>query len=162
MQTNLDKIDQDIIHILQQDSSIPFVDVAEKIGVTDGTIHQRVRKLKKSGLIKRFTLELNNDLLGNNSLAYAMVAVEPGYLENVSKEIIENSNIQEIHEVHTQGQLLIKIRASSPEEIRNIIVEDLRKIDGITNTELIPVYKIWKEDSNLIFQPDRSRQRAVK
>ena len=148
---NLDQVDRDIIHILQTDSSTPFVDVAEKIGVTDGTIHQRVKKLKKSGLIKRFTLELNNDLLGDNALAYALVAVEPGYLENVSKEIIKNPHIQEIHEVHTQGQLLIKIRASSHEQVRNIIVDELRKIKGITNTELIPVYKIWKEEKNLIF-----------
>jgi DNA-binding Lrp family transcriptional regulator len=80
-----------------------------------------------------------------------MVAVEPGYLENISKEIIENPHIQEIHEVHTQGQLLIKIRASSHEEVRNIIVDELRKIKGIANTELIPVYKIWKEENNLIF-----------
>ena len=150
-QTNLDKIDHDIIQILQEDSSTPFVDVAKKIGVTDGTIHQRVKKLKKSGVIKRFTIQLNREMLGNDSLSYAMVAVEPGYLEDVSKIISKHSHIQEIQEVHTQGQLLIKIRASSSEEIRNIIVEELRKIKGITNTELIPVYKTWKEDNNLIF-----------
>jgi Lrp/AsnC family transcriptional regulator for asnA, asnC and gidA len=148
MQTNLDKIDQDIIRILQQDSSTPFVDVAEKIGVTDGTIHQRVRKLKKSGVIKRFTVELNNEKLGNESLTYATITIEPGYIENVSKEMGKHPQIQEIHEVHTQGQLLIKLRASSPEETRNIIVEELRKIEGITNTELIPVYKTWKEQNN--------------
>lgn len=149
-QTNLDKIDHDIIHILQEDSSTPFVEVAEKIGVTDGTIHQRVRKLKKSGVIKRFTIQLNSEMLGNDSLSYAMVAVEPGYLEDVSKRISKNSHIQEIQEVHTQGQLLLKIRASSSEEMRNIIVEELRKIKGITDTELIPVYKTWKEENTLM------------
>ena len=147
---NLDKIDHDIISILQEDSSTPFVDVAEKIGVTDGTIHQRIRKLKKSGVIKRFTIKLNSEMLGNDSLSYALVAVEPGYLEDVSKKIGRNPHIQEIHEVHIQGQLLIKIRASSTEEIRNIIVQELRKITGIKDTELFPVYKTWKEENNLI------------
>jgi Lrp/AsnC family transcriptional regulator for asnA, asnC and gidA len=94
MQTNLDNIDLDIIQILQEDSSTPFVAVAEKIGVTDGTIHQRVRKLKKSGVIKRFTIQLNNEMLGNDSLSYAMVAVEPGYLEDVSKRISKNLHIR--------------------------------------------------------------------
>ncbi|OGD52968.1 hypothetical protein A3K80_03375, partial [Candidatus Bathyarchaeota archaeon RBG_13_38_9] len=107
-QTNLDMIDRDIIQILQEDASTPFVEVAKKIGVTDGTIHQRVKKLKKSGVIKRFTIQLNSEMLGNNSLSYAMVAVEPGYLEDVSKRISKHSHIQEIQEVHTQGQLLIK------------------------------------------------------
>ena len=148
--TNIDKIDQDIILILQKDSSTPFVNIAEKIGVTDGTIHQRIRKLKKSGIIKQFTIELNSEKLGNSFLTYAMITIEPGYLDDVSQKISIHPNIQEIHEIHTQGQLLIKIRASSYEEIRNIIVEELRKIDGIKDTKLFPVYKIWKEENKLI------------
>jgi Lrp/AsnC family transcriptional regulator for asnA, asnC and gidA len=146
----MDKIDHNIIQILQKDSSTPFVNVAEKIGVTDGTIHQRIKKLKKSGVIKRFTIELNSEKLGNSSLTYAMITIEPGYLDDVSQKISKHPNIQEIHEVHTRGQLLIKIRASSSEEIRNIIVEELRKIEGIKDTELFPVYKIWKEENKLI------------
>jgi Lrp/AsnC family transcriptional regulator for asnA, asnC and gidA len=149
--TNIDKIDHDILRILQKDSSTPFVNVAEKIGVTDGTIHQRIRKLKKSGVIKRFTVELNNEKVGNDFITYATLTIEPGYIGDVSKEISNHPQIQEIHEVHTMGQLLIKIRASSPEETRNIIVEKLGKIEGITNTELIPVYKTWKEQHNLLF-----------
>ncbi|WP_455278670.1 Lrp/AsnC ligand binding domain-containing protein [[Eubacterium] cellulosolvens] len=93
---------------------------------------------------------MNSEILGNGSLSYAIVAVEPGYLEDVSKKISKNPRIQEIHEIHTQGQLLIKIRTSSTEEIRNIIVEELRKIKGIKDTELFPVYKTWKEENNLI------------
>lgn len=149
--TNLDITDLEILRTLSEDSSIPFVDIAEKIGVTDGTIHQRVRKLKRSGAIKRFTIELNNEIIGKGSLAYAVVIVDPGYLDIVSKQISKHSHIQEVHEVHTQGQLLIKIRASSDNEIRDIIVEKIRKIKGVANTELLPVYKVWKEQNTLLF-----------
>ena len=147
--TNLDITDLELLRILTKDSSTPFVDIAKKIGVTDGTIHQRVRKLKKSGAIKRFTIELNNEIIGKGSLAYAVVMVDPGYLEIVSEQISKYSPILEVHEVHTQGQLLIKIRASSDNEIRNIIVEKIRRIKGVANTELLPVYKVWKEQNTL-------------
>jgi Lrp/AsnC family transcriptional regulator for asnA, asnC and gidA len=119
------------------------------MGVTDGTIHQRVRKLKKTGAIKRFTIDLNEEIMGNSSLAYVLVTVKPGYIERVSKEIIKNPQVLEVHEVHTRGDLLTKIRASSDDEIRDFIVNKLRTIEGIANSELIPVYKVWKEEANL-------------
>ncbi|MGB6681244.1 MAG: Lrp/AsnC family transcriptional regulator [Candidatus Bathyarchaeia archaeon] len=149
-QTKLDVTDLEILRILSEDSSKPFVDIAKKIGVTDGTIHQRVRKLKKSGAIKRFTVELNNEIIGKGSLAYAIIIVDPGYIEIVSEQISKYSHIIEVHEVHTQGQLLIKLRASSDNEIRDIIVGKIRKIKGVANTEVLPVYKIWKEQNTLL------------
>ena len=66
---NIDDIDAKILDILQEDSSTPYVEVAEKIGVTDGTIHQRIKKLKNENVIDRFTVSLNEETLGLNSLA---------------------------------------------------------------------------------------------
>jgi len=105
--------------------------------------------LKKTGVIKRFTIDLNEEIIGNSSLAYVLVTVNPGYIEQVSKEIIKNPQVLEVHEVHTRGDLLIKIRASSDNEIRDFIVNKLRTIENVVNSELIPVYKIWKEEANL-------------
>jgi Lrp/AsnC family transcriptional regulator for asnA, asnC and gidA len=146
---NLDEVDVKIIRLLLQDSSKPFVDIATELGVTDGTIHQRVKKLKKSGIIKRFTIELDHEILGSGSLGYVFVSANPGYLETISKKVSELQDVQEVHEVHTHGELLVKIRASSQEDIRNIMVNEIRKIEGVSNTELIPVYKSWKEENNL-------------
>ncbi|MGB6680735.1 MAG: Lrp/AsnC family transcriptional regulator [Candidatus Bathyarchaeia archaeon] len=146
---SLDKKDIELLRILQEDSSTPFVEIAESIGVTDGTIHQRIRKLKKSGILKRFTIQLNQEKVGYRSLAYVLITVNPGNIDSVSKEIINISNVLETHEVHTQGQLLIKLRASSDNEMRDIIVEKIRAIEGVANSELIPVYKVWKEETNL-------------
>jgi len=145
----LDKVDREILTILQKDSSKPYVEIANELGVTDGTIHQRVKKLKKLGIIKGFTLELDNEAIGLGSLSYAFITVNPGFLELISKELSTYPNILEVHETHNQGDIQIKIRAASQEEIRDIIVNKIRKIEGISSTEIIPVYKSWKEDNNL-------------
>jgi len=145
----LNKVDIEILNLLQSDSSTPFVDLAEKIGVTDGTIHQRVRKLKKLGIIKRFTVQLNQEKIGNSTVAYLLLTVNPGYIESVSEKVKEYPNVMEVHEVHTQGDLLIKIRASSQDEIRDIMVNKIRKIEGVGDSNLFPVYKVWKEESIL-------------
>jgi Lrp/AsnC family transcriptional regulator, regulator for asnA, asnC and gidA len=54
----LDDINQMIISILREDSSIPFIEIAKKIGISDGTVHIRVRKLIESGVINKFTISV--------------------------------------------------------------------------------------------------------
>jgi Lrp/AsnC family transcriptional regulator for asnA, asnC and gidA len=143
---SLDEIDMSILQLLQNDSSTPYVEIAEKIGVTDGTIHQRVKKLKDSGIITGFTVTIDQNLLGEGTVAYVLVTVNPGVIEQVSEEVCSFSKVLEVHEVHTRGDLLLKIRASDQEEVRNIIVNKIRKIDGVVDSELLPVYKSWKEE----------------
>jgi len=92
----LDKIDIEILHILQQNSSKPFVDIADKLGVTDGTIHQRVKKLKKMEIIKKFTVKLDQEALGGGSIAFVLVTVTPGCIEPISKKISELQNVLEV------------------------------------------------------------------
>jgi DNA-binding Lrp family transcriptional regulator len=45
---------------------MPFVEIAKQIGISDATVHLRVRKLKDNGVINKFTLSLDNDLLGHD------------------------------------------------------------------------------------------------
>ena len=146
---NFDKTDAEILKILQKDSSKSFVDIAKELRVTDGTIHQRIKKLKRMGVIKRFTVELDHNILGESSIAFIFINIQPGYIESISKTISDFENIMEVYEVHTRGDLLVKIRASSPEGLRNIVINKIRAIEGIVSTELIPVFKRWKEEKNL-------------
>jgi len=151
----LDKVDTQILDILQKDSATPYVEIAEKADVTDGTIHQRVRKLKKTGIIELFTIRLNKKKIGWRSCAYVSITLDPGNLEYISKEIVKLPNVLEVYEVHTHNDLLVKIIASSNDEIREIVVKNIRKIKGVQNTDLIPIYKVWKEESILPIKEKR-------
>ena len=59
----LDDINLKIIYALSKDSSMPFVEIAKQIGISDATVHLRVRRLKDEGVINKFTLSVDNDLL---------------------------------------------------------------------------------------------------
>ena len=74
----LDNVNLQILDILAKDSLTPFVEIAEKIGVSDATVHVRVNKLIIDGVINKFTLCLNNDLLGYDHLAFVGINVRPG------------------------------------------------------------------------------------
>lgn len=142
----LDEIDRIIIHTLRQDCFTPFVKIARKMDVTEGTIRHRVKKMTKNGVIKRFTIATDNTLLGFDTLAFVIVGVNPGTVQQVAKELAKLPCVLEVHEVHTYGDLLLKIRASGLNEIAKILSEQIKTVNGVASSQVIPVLKLWKDE----------------
>jgi Lrp/AsnC family transcriptional regulator for asnA, asnC and gidA len=61
MSDTLDLIDRSILSMLQDDARTPYVKIADQLGVSDATIHIRVRKLVNEGIIKQFTVLLDEE-----------------------------------------------------------------------------------------------------
>ncbi|MEZ5014192.1 MAG: AsnC family transcriptional regulator [Chitinophagales bacterium] len=74
----IDKVDIQILHLLMQNSMMPFTEVAQKIGVSPGTIHVRMKKMDSMGLIKASHLVVNPLKLG-----YGITAFLGVYLDKV-------------------------------------------------------------------------------
>ena len=143
---SLDMIDYKIIDILAKDSSTTFVDIGKQIGVSDATIHIRVRRLRELGIIGNFTISVNNNLLGYDHLAFMGINVEPGFAEEVGNGLSLFEEILEIHEMHNRFDLLVKIRATDLEDLRDIIVNKIRRLPRLLEAELMTILKTKKED----------------
>ena len=143
---SLDMIDYKIIDILAEDSSTTFVDIGKQIGVSDATIHIRVRRLRELGIIGNFTISVNNNLLGYDHLAFMGINVEPGFAEEVGNGLSLFEEILEIHEMHNRFDLLVKIRATDLEDLRDIIVNKIRRLPRLLEAELMTILKTKKED----------------
>src|SRR5690242_9914396 len=107
----LNYVDLHIIDILSRDSSTPFVEIARQTGVSDTTVHSRVRRLIDEEVISKFTLSLNNDLLGYDHLAFTGISVRPGFADHVLEELSNLDEVLEVHEMHGKYDLFTKIRA---------------------------------------------------
>jgi Lrp/AsnC family transcriptional regulator, regulator for asnA, asnC and gidA len=143
---SLDMIDYKIIDILAKDSSTTFVDIGKRIGVSDATIHIRVRRLRELGIIGNFTISVNNNRLGYDHLAFMGINVEPGFAEEVGNGLSLFEEILEIHEMHNRFDLLVKIRATDLEDLRDIIVNKIRRLPRLFEAELMTILKTRKED----------------
>jgi Lrp/AsnC family transcriptional regulator for asnA, asnC and gidA len=143
---SLDMIDYKIIDILAKDSSTTFVDIGKQIGVSDATIHIRVRRLRELGIIGNFTISVNSNLLGYDHLAFMGINVEPGFAEEVGNGLSLFEEILEIHEMHNRFDLLVKIRATDLEDLRDIIVNKIRRLPRLLEAELMTILKTKKED----------------
>ena len=74
----LDDINLKILDKLGEDSSTPFVEIARQIGISDATVHIRVRRMVDAGIINKFTLSVDNGRLGYDHLAFMGINTEPG------------------------------------------------------------------------------------
>ena len=142
----LDDINLRIIDALSKDSSMPFVEIAKQIGISDATVHLRVRKLKDNGVINKFTLSLDNDLLGYDHLSFIGINIRPGLADQITEELSNIEEILEVHEMHGKFDLFVKVRAMDLSHIRDIIEKKIRILPNIVDTQLMTVLKTKKED----------------
>jgi Lrp/AsnC family transcriptional regulator for asnA, asnC and gidA len=142
----LDDVNLRIIDILSKDSSTPFVEIAKQIGISDATVHLRVRRLIAAGIITKFTISVDNNLLGYDHLVFIRINLKPGFADQVTEELSNIEEVLEIHEMHNAFDLFLKIRAKNLSDIRDIIENKIRRLPNVLETELMTVLKTKKEE----------------
>jgi Lrp/AsnC family transcriptional regulator for asnA, asnC and gidA len=152
----LDDINLKIIDVLSKDSSTPFVEIAKQIGISDATVHLRVRRLKDEGIINKFTLSLDNDLLGYDHLAFIGINIRPGLADQIIEGLSNFEEVLEMHEMHGRFDLFVKVRAKDLNHMRDIIENKIRVLPNILETELMTVLKTKKEDQIVSLNKDIS------
>jgi Lrp/AsnC family transcriptional regulator, regulator for asnA, asnC and gidA len=150
----LDEINLKIIDILSRDSSTRFVEIARKIGISDATVHMRVRRLMATRIIRKFTISVNNCRIGYNHLAFMGINVEPGFAEEVVLGLSNVETVLEIHEMHGRFDLILKIRAKDLDEMRDVVVNKIRTLPHILEIELMTVLKSRKEEQMVHLKGD--------
>ena len=150
----IDDVNLKIIDILNKDSSTPFVNIAKQIGVSDATIHIRVRRMITAGIINKFTISVDNGLLGYDHLAFMGINIEPGSADSIISDLSTIDEVLEIHEMHGRFDLLLKIRAKDLEQMRDIVENKVRKLPHILETELMTVLKTEKEEQMISLDND--------
>lgn len=142
----LDEIDRNILRVLQRDARTSYREIKGRLGISIGTIHNRISKLKKEGIIEGYTLRLNNVKLGYKLTFLIRINVDGKHTEDILEDI---KNIPEVCSVfHTTGEqsaaLICRFRES--EDVHSFIRE-LNEKEYITRTNSNMILKEYKNTS---------------
>jgi len=146
LNAGIDEVDVHILSSLQENARTPFTKIAETLGVSDATIHLRVKKMEELGLIEKYTIILNEEEVGKPVTTYVLIRVDPGTVEAVCRKLIDLADVYEVYEIHERYDVLVKIRGSSLDEVRDILIKKIRSLPNIVGSEAYTVYKTWKQD----------------
>jgi Lrp/AsnC family transcriptional regulator for asnA, asnC and gidA len=150
----IDDINIKILDILTRDSSTPFVDIAKRIGVSDATVHMRVRRMIATGIINKFTISVDNDLLGYDHTAFMGINISPGSADQIISYLLKIEEVLEMHEMHGKFDILLKIRAKNLNHMREIVANKICKIHHVLESELMTVLKTKKEEQMISLDSD--------
>ena len=145
----LDKIDNELLDILQQDGRIKRNELAEKVGLSLPAVSERLRKLEEEGIIQGYHAKLNYKRLGKDITAFVIVTVDsskhfPGFLEH----ILKSDDIQECHAITGDGTHLLKVRTENTEGLEKLLAR-IQSWQGISKTSTSLVLSSPKETTKI-------------
>lgn len=132
----IDEIDRAILRNLQSDARESFIEIARNLGVSGGTVHARVGRMKELGLIKGSALLVDYAKLGYSVEAF--IGLKLVRAHDCGTLMAKLETLPEVLEVHyTTGaySLFIKVMARSMQDLHHILFERLQGFDEIQSTE---------------------------
>ena len=139
----LDQIDTILLATLQEQGRLRLEDLARLVKLSPSTVHDRLRRLQRDGVIRKWTIAVNPQALNLTVLAFVGVRASRPCSELV-EALGRIHEVEEVHSVDGQLSLVLKVRATSTEHLLHLI-EQLKRIPGIESTETTVALKTYIE-----------------
>ena len=132
----LDQTDKKLLNLLQTDATMTHKQLAAELNLTVTPVFERIKKLKKSGVIEAIQAKVNRQSIGKSVMVFCEVSVLSHSRENLSKFEKEIGKLKEVIECfHVSGNhdYILKVVESSMDNYREFLINKLSKIEGVGN-----------------------------
>lgn len=130
----MDAVDQQLIALLRMDARTSVATLAQKLGVSRGTVTNRITKLEDAGVIVGYTVRLRPDAKPNEISAWMSIVVEGNQTRQVIASLLGEPGVATLHDTNGRWDLLAELRAQNLSDLSKVL-ERIRLIKGIRNTE---------------------------
>lgn len=145
-----DELDMQLLNELTADSSISIPILAKRLGVNQSVAYNRIKRMTKKGLIKKFTIVIDDSVLGIGVRALVGVSRDPKFKRQIHEELQVMSEVVSFSEITGRFDMVITVSTSSLEMLHMAVIEKIGKIKGIQSTEtFVELQKIDKDPSYL-------------
>jgi len=157
MTPKLDEKDVAILSLIQESSKLTARQIAQRINAPITTVFAKTKRMEELGIIRDYRAVLAPEKLGSGTAAFILASVSyrakaddvPVSQRAVAEEIAKFPEVQEVHIITGDWDLLIKLRAESVESIGKFVVDKLRLIQGLEKTLTCMVFETVKETTKL-------------
>ena len=130
----MDEIDHKLISLLRVNARDSVATLAHRLGVSRGTVTNRIAKLEEQGVIVGFTVRLRPDVKQDQINAWMSIAVEGNETRAVIASLLGEPAVAELHDTNGRWDLLVGLRAANLTELSTVL-ERIRLIKGIHSSE---------------------------
>ncbi len=144
-----DDLDMKLLFELTKDGSISVPALSKKLGINASVLYSRIKRLVKKKLIKKFTVVVDDSLLGIGVKASIGINRDPKLKDNIHKQLMATPEVTSISEVTGRFDIIVNVQTKNLEVLHSIVIEKLGKIDGIINTETF--VELQKTDKDPVY-----------
>ena len=145
----MDSVDVKIIECLKANSRENASVIGSKVNMSVSAVIERIKKLEASGIIKQYTVVLDNDKLGLDLTAFISVSMEhPKYNDGFVEFVMCHPQIIECHYITGDFDFLLKICTSSGKGLE-LLLNEIKFVKGVSLTKTLVVLSTNKESCSV-------------
>jgi Lrp/AsnC family transcriptional regulator, leucine-responsive regulatory protein len=136
--TMVDEMDLKILKLLQSDAKLTAKNLGDKIALSQTPVYERIKKLERNGVIKKYVALLDPDKLNKSLVVFMNITILEHRIGSREDVINQITSLKEVTELfHTSGQFdfVAKVRVSKVSDYRDFLVEKMTSIENIKNIE---------------------------
>jgi len=144
---DLDDRDRRILQLVQRDASLAQAEIARNVGLSTAAVHERLKKLEASGVIRRWTAMVDPTALGVTITAFVEVFIDhPRHEPALLDRMVKLDEVLECHHVTGEFSLLLKVRVTDMEALKQLLLNQLGALEGVGRTRTVMVLSTVKEE----------------
>ncbi|BBO27879.1 AsnC family transcriptional regulator [Alteromonas sp. I4] len=149
---HLDRIDRNILSVLQKDGRISNVELAKQVGLSPSPCLERVKRLESQGYIKGYHALLDPQKLGAAMLVFVEITLSKTSVDifaEFSAAVQQHDDIQECHLVSGNFDFLLKARVADMSSYRRLLGDTLLRLPGVSASRTYVVMEEVKSTNSL-------------
>lgn len=134
----IDNTDIQILNILMENAFTPYTEIGKKLFISAGTVHVRMNKMEKLGIVKKPQLQVELGKLGMDITAFiGAFLVRSEMFDSVVKDLRKIDEIISCNYTTGNYSLFMKIVCRDTQHLREVLHDKIQKIEGISRTETL-------------------------
>ncbi|NHZ72447.1 MAG: AsnC family transcriptional regulator [Aquificales bacterium] len=139
----MDTLDSQILAFLQEDGRKRFTEIAKELGVTEGTVRNRVAKLQEANVM-RITALVDPLRVGYDAPAIVGVSVQSPHLDEAAAELTAFSEVGYLIMVSGEYDLIVEIFCRDREHLASFLRDKLQNVTGVVRTQTFFILHTFK------------------
>lgn len=140
---NLDRTDRDIIAHLQYNGRMPFTDIAAELGISEGAVRRRVKRLREHGTLQIVGI-VEPEFLGWRTAAMIGITVQAGQVDRVACEIAQFPEVSYLFMASGAFDLFAEVFCRDMDHFVDFLNGRLQQVTGVQRTETFTILKMYK------------------
>ncbi|MCR4963061.1 MAG: Lrp/AsnC family transcriptional regulator [Firmicutes bacterium] len=151
----MDDIDIKILLCLKENARMNASQISERINLSVSAVIERIKKMEHSGVIRGYTVLLDNKRIGKDVAAFIYICLEhPKFNDNFIEKVQRHNDITECYYVAGDYDFLLKVTADSMEDLTAVLT-DIKSISGVSLTRTSIVFATHKNELTVIPQAQK-------